>query len=86
MIGKEQLISLESSWCVREDIVMHESMHCLGYPHEQSRLDRDGSITMQWNNVQAGKLELRRVNLLTIVFAAQRVVSLSSQTVNPNMA
>lgn len=35
--------------------VMHETMHSLGYLHEQARSDRDNYVVIHWNNIEEGK-------------------------------
>lgn len=35
--------------------VVHELGHAIGYPHEQSRPDRDAYVHVQTNNIQSGK-------------------------------
>lgn len=41
--------------CVHKGIVQHEFMHALGFYHEQSRPDRDDHVTINLENIQAGK-------------------------------
>jgi len=55
-IGKQtgkQLISITNG-CAYGSII-HEICHAAGMYHEQSRMDRDDYISINWNNIQAGK-------------------------------
>eukprot|EP00979_Chaetoceros_neogracilis_P000640 scaffold161_cov206-Chaetoceros_neogracile.AAC.2 len=38
--------------CLEKGTIQHETMHSLGFWHEQSRPDRDGFITILYENVQ----------------------------------
>ena len=50
-----QRISLASPGCLNKGIAIHEMMHCAGFFHEQSRLDRDNYIYINWGNIRGGK-------------------------------
>lgn len=53
--GGQQQLSLGVG-CYRKGIAIHEVMHLLGFFHEQSRLDRDDHVTVNYGNAQLGKL------------------------------
>ena len=40
--------------CVTVDIVEHELMHELGFVHEQSRIDCDSYIRVNYQNIRRG--------------------------------
>jgi len=50
-IGGQQPLSLGNG-CESKGIAIHEFMHALGFYHEQSRLDRDNFITIDFTNIQ----------------------------------
>ena len=44
-------ISIQPGGCVNKGIIQHETMHALGFFHEQSRPDRDDFVTILWDNI-----------------------------------
>ncbi len=53
MIGGKQNITLSSSCSTGNTI--HEIGHAIGLWHEQSRVDRENYITINYNNIQSGR-------------------------------
>lgn len=54
MMGGQQ-VSLLAKRCVsRIGSTIHELMHTLGFYHEQGRPDRDGFITIHYDNIREG--------------------------------
>ena len=69
MIGRQggkQQISLGQG-CGYKGVAIHEMMHALGFYHEQSRLDRDNYITINWNNINRSKLPSESVLFFIII-------------------
>ena len=58
-LGKQnspQVISLQVPGCTNKlGTAVHEMMHALGFFHEQSRMDRDNFINIDWNNIKTSK-------------------------------
>jgi len=69
-VGRSQRMSLVSSCVSRHGTIMHEWLHAFGFHHEQKRSDRDDWVTINWDNIEAGKennfvkLTPSQVNLL----------------------
>uniref|UniRef100_A0A914XEH6 Metalloendopeptidase n=1 Tax=Plectus sambesii TaxID=2011161 RepID=A0A914XEH6_9BILA len=74
-VGKDggmQTVSIGDG-CVEKGIVMHELMHSAGFFHEQSRTDRDGYVTVKWENVESGmenQFDKYSQNLITLLGVA----------------
>ena len=50
-LGGRQELNLEAPGCVHHGVTMHESIHALGFLHEQSRPDRDAYVEILWGNI-----------------------------------
>ncbi|KAF4527091.1 hypothetical protein B566_EDAN015364 [Ephemera danica] len=53
--GGRQIINLQPNGCFSPGTVIHEMMHALGLPHEQSRQDRDRHVRIIWSNIRRGE-------------------------------
>ncbi|XP_016936572.4 hatching enzyme 1.2 [Drosophila suzukii] len=56
-VGGKQEVNLQTPGCLsRPGTAMHELMHALGFLHEQNRMERDGYVAIQYNNVQSSAM------------------------------
>ncbi len=53
--GGSQYLRVWSDHWTRRIVLMHETMHALGFRHEQARPDRDAYVTINENNIQSGR-------------------------------
>nr|QNH72386.1 toxin candidate TRINITY_DN25225_c0_g2_i1 [Pachycerianthus borealis] len=61
--GGRQEITI-SSRCETKGTILHETMHALGFHHEQSRYDREQYVKILWWNVKPGAEKNFEVNSL----------------------
>ncbi|XP_021450047.2 high choriolytic enzyme 1-like [Oncorhynchus mykiss] len=52
-IGGKQTVSVNSVGCIFLGIIQHETLHALGFQHEQTRSDRDQYIRINWSNIDS---------------------------------
>ncbi|XP_055355261.1 zinc metalloproteinase nas-6-like [Paramacrobiotus metropolitanus] len=60
-VGQKQMIELTSDCMRHYGCIQHELLHTLGFYHEQSRLDRDDYVIVNWDNIAAGVQKLSQV-------------------------
>jgi len=53
MVNQRQQVSLGNG-CHYTGTAIHETLHSLGFWHEQSRADRDNFVIINWQNIQSG--------------------------------
>jgi hypothetical protein len=49
--GGRQDLTLQIPGCLQKYVIIHESMHALGFYHHQSRSDRDKYVKIHWENI-----------------------------------
>nr|QNH72417.1 toxin candidate TRINITY_DN33735_c0_g1_i1 [Pachycerianthus maua] len=63
--GGRQEITI-SSRCETKGTILHETMHALGFHHEQSRYDRDEYVKVLWWNIEPGAEKNFELNSLKV--------------------
>lgn len=51
-VGNGQTLSINRQGCLYPGVIQHETMHALGFQHEQTRSDRDSYVRINWENIQ----------------------------------
>lgn len=51
--GGSQIVSIDTG-CEYRGVIQHETLHALGFWHEQSRYDRDDYVEIKWENIAEG--------------------------------
>ncbi|KAF5291135.1 hypothetical protein FQA39_LY14377 [Lamprigera yunnana] len=54
-IGGKQILNLSKNGCIYYNTIVHEFLHAAGFYHQQSATDRDNYVTINWQNVIAGR-------------------------------
>nr|BAE72829.1 hatching enzyme [Tetraodon nigroviridis] len=50
-VGNGQTLSINTAGCLYHGVIQHETMHALGFQHEQTRSDRDYYVRINWDNI-----------------------------------
>lgn len=50
-VGNAQTLSINRQGCLYHGVIQHETLHALGFQHEQTRSDRDSYVTINWENI-----------------------------------
>lgn len=50
-VGNGQTLSINREGCLYHGVIQHETMHSLGFQHEQTRSDRDSYVKINWENI-----------------------------------
>ena len=57
-IGGAQQLNLQSPGCLTTvGTPVHEFMHAVGFLHEHTRYERDRYVTINWQNIEPGRVE-----------------------------
>uniref|UniRef100_T1GJD9 Metalloendopeptidase n=1 Tax=Megaselia scalaris TaxID=36166 RepID=T1GJD9_MEGSC len=54
-LGGRQQLNLQSNGCMYFGIITHETLHTLGFFHQQSASDRDRFINIHYDNISPGR-------------------------------
>ncbi len=50
--GGQQFVNMQG-WCLPD---IHETLHAIGFDHEENRRDRDYYLAFNWSNIKPSKI------------------------------
>ncbi|XP_034246289.1 zinc metalloproteinase nas-13-like [Thrips palmi] len=63
--GRQELNLASGCFGGKRGTPAHEFMHAIGFTHEQNRADRDNYVTINWENIEPGKINNFEKNTAT---------------------
>ncbi|XP_032823349.2 astacin-like metalloendopeptidase [Petromyzon marinus] len=81
-------VSIMPGSCTYKGVIIHETMHALGFVHEQSRTDRDAHVRILFANIMSGKeynFQIMSTNNAVGPYDYNSVMHYSKYTYSSNM-
>ncbi|XP_061757084.1 low choriolytic enzyme-like isoform X1 [Nerophis ophidion] len=70
-MGDKQVVALQRFGCIQHGIILHETMHAMGFYHEHTRSDRDSHVRINWDNIEtfnAYNFQKQKTNNLNVPY------------------